>query len=82
MSLVGPYKISPDQVALYGGRHLALFTVKPGITGVCQIYGRGELTVEERSLLDAEYVRTYSIWRDVQILLASVPVIMHGRGAY
>ena len=82
MSLVGPYKISPDHVRLYGGRQLALFTVRPGITGVCQIYGRGELTVEERSLLDAEYVRTYTIWRDIQIVLASIPAVLHGRGAY
>lgn len=82
MSLVGPYKISPDQVSLYGGRHLALLTMRPGLTGVCQIYGRGELTVEERSLLDAEYVRTYSIWRDVQILVSTIPAVLHGRGAY
>jgi exopolysaccharide biosynthesis polyprenyl glycosylphosphotransferase len=82
MSLVGPYKISPDQVKLYGGRHLPLLTMRPGITGVCQIYGRGELTVEERSLLDAEYVRTYSIWRDLQILVVTVPAVLHGRGAY
>lgn len=82
MSLVGPYKISPDQLPLYKGRHVALLTVRPGITGVCQIHGRGELTIEERSLLDAEYVRTYSIWRDVQILLATVLAVLHRRGAY
>jgi exopolysaccharide production protein ExoY len=82
MSLVGPYKISPDQISLYGSRHLALFTVRPGITGVCQIHGRGELTIEERSLLDAEYVRTYSIWRDAQIVMSSIPTVLHGRGAY
>jgi len=61
MSLVGPYKIDPRQLSLYGERQLVLFTVRPGITGVCQVHGRGELTVEERSLLDAEYVRTYTI---------------------
>jgi lipopolysaccharide/colanic/teichoic acid biosynthesis glycosyltransferase len=82
MSLVGPYKIQPLQAALYGERQLILFTVRPGITGVCQIHGRGELTIEERSLLDAEYVRTYSIWRDLQILAASVPAVLRGTGAY
>ena len=82
MSLVGPYKISPDQVSLYGARQFTLLTVKPGLTGVCQVHGRGELTVEERSLLDAEYVRTYSIWRDLQILIATIPAVLHGRGAY
>lgn len=82
MSLVGPYKISPNQLSLYGGRHLPLLTMRPGLTGVCQIHGRGELTIEERALLDAEYVRTYSIWRDLQLLLATVPAVLHGRGAY
>jgi exopolysaccharide biosynthesis polyprenyl glycosylphosphotransferase len=82
MSLVGPYKIDPQQVSLYGDRQLVLFTVRPGITGVCQVHGRGELTVEERSLLDAEYVRTYTIWRDLQILLASVSAVLRGTGAY
>ncbi len=82
MSLVGPYKIDPRQASLYGDRQLALFTVRPGITGVCQIHGRGELTVEERSLLDAEYVRTYTIWRDLQILAASIPAVVRGTAAY
>ncbi len=82
MSLVGPYKIHPKQAALYGERQVVLLTVRPGITGVCQIYGRGELTIEERSLLDAEYVRTYSIWRDLQIMAASIPAVLRGTGAY
>jgi exopolysaccharide biosynthesis polyprenyl glycosylphosphotransferase len=82
MSLVGPYKIDPRQLSLYGERRLVLFTVRPGITGVCQVHGRGELTVEERSLLDAEYVRTYTIWRDLEVLLASVSAVLRGTGAY
>jgi exopolysaccharide biosynthesis polyprenyl glycosylphosphotransferase len=82
MSLVGPYKICPDQLHLYGDRRLAMFTMRPGITGVCQIRGRGELTVEERALLDTEYVRTYTIWRDLHILAQTIPAVLHGHGAY
>jgi exopolysaccharide biosynthesis polyprenyl glycosylphosphotransferase len=83
MSLVGPYKISPDQLPIYQRAYLiSPLTMRPGITGVCQIHGRGELTVEERALLDAEYVRTYTIWQDLRILLATIPAVLHGRGAY
>jgi lipopolysaccharide/colanic/teichoic acid biosynthesis glycosyltransferase len=57
-------------------------TLKPGITGMAQVHGRGELTLEERSILDAEYVRAYSLWRDVALLLATIPAALRGRGAF
>lgn len=80
MSLVGPAGIVPEELALYPGRQVALLTVRPGLTGVCQVFGRGALTLEERLLLDAEYVRTYSIWRDLQVLAATIPAVARGRG--
>lgn len=82
MSLVGPYKISPQDLQHYGTRWLSVVTLKPGITGMAQVHGRGELTMEERSILDAEYVRTYSLWRDFALLLATIPVVLRGRGAF
>ncbi len=57
-------------------------TLKPGITGMAQVHGRGELTIEERSILDAEYVRNYSLWRDVALLAATIPAAIRGRGAF
>lgn len=82
MSLVGPYKIAPRDRRHYGGRWVSVLTLKPGITGMAQVHGRGELTMEERSLLDAEYVRDYSLWRDLALLLATIPAALRGRGAF
>ncbi len=82
MSLVGPYKIAPENRHHYGDRWLSVVTLKPGITGMAQVHGRGELTIEERSILDAEYVRDYSLWHDVVLLLATIPAAMRGRGAF
>ncbi len=82
MSLVGPYKIAPQDRSHYGARWLSVVTLKPGITGMAQVHGRGELTMEERSILDAEYVRDYSLWRDLALLLATIPAALRGRGAF
>ena len=82
MSLVRPYKIAPDDRHHYGTRWLSVVTLKPGITGMAQVHGRGELTIEERSILDAEYVRAYSLWRDFAVLAASIPAAIRGRGAF
>jgi lipopolysaccharide/colanic/teichoic acid biosynthesis glycosyltransferase len=82
MSLVGPYKIAPDDRHHYGTRWLSVVTLKPGLTGMAQVHGRGELTIEERAILDAEYVRAYSLWRDVTLLAASIPAAIRGRGAF
>jgi len=82
MSMVGPYKINPDQAMLYGRRQAMVTAMKPGITGICQVTGRGELTPEERALLDADYVRNYSIWQDLVILARTLNAVARGRGAY
>lgn len=82
MSLVGPYKIAPQDRGHYGSRWLSVVALKPGITGMAQVHGRGELTLEERSILDAEYVRNYSLWGDLALLIATIPAALRGRGAY
>jgi lipopolysaccharide/colanic/teichoic acid biosynthesis glycosyltransferase len=82
MSLVGPYKIYPQDLHHYSMRWLSVVTLKPGITGMAQVHGRGELTMEERAILDAEYVRDYSLARDVALLLATIPAVLRRRGAF
>ena len=82
MSLVGPYKIYPQDLHHYSMRWLSVVTLKPGITGMAQVHGRGELTMEERAILDAEYVRDYSLARDVALLLATIPAVLGRRGAF
>jgi exopolysaccharide biosynthesis polyprenyl glycosylphosphotransferase len=82
MSLVGPRIIVPDEVRLYGKWQLNLLTVKPGITGPWQIRGRAAIPYDERVRLSMEYIRNYSIWLDLEILLRTIPAVLMGKGAY
>jgi Undecaprenyl-phosphate galactose phosphotransferase WbaP len=82
MSLVGPRMITMEEVEKYGRWGLNLHTVKPGITGLWQTSGRSELTYEERVRLDMRYIRNYTIWLDIQILIQTVPAVLMSRGAY
>jgi exopolysaccharide biosynthesis polyprenyl glycosylphosphotransferase len=82
MSLIGPRMISPEEMKNYERWGLNLLTVKPGITGLWQVSGRSDITYEERVRLDMHYIRNWSIWLDVQLLLRTVPVVLKGKGAY
>lgn len=82
MSLVGPRMITPDEAPKYGRMRMNLLTVKPGLTGLWQIKGRSEVSYDERVRLDMYYIRNYSIWLDLQILLQTIPAVLKGRGAW
>jgi lipopolysaccharide/colanic/teichoic acid biosynthesis glycosyltransferase len=81
MSLVGPRPPIPYEVAHYPAHWFARFAVKPGVTGLWQVSGRSELTLEEMIALDVEYVRRRSLATNVWILLRTVPAVVHTRGA-
>ncbi|MBA3873424.1 MAG: sugar transferase [Anaerolineae bacterium] len=82
MSIVGPRMITMEEVEKYGKWGLNLHTVKPGITGLWQVTGRSELTYEERVRLDMNYIRNYSIWKDLQIVVQTIPAVLMSKGAY
>ncbi len=82
MSLVGPRIISPPELEKYGQWALNLLTVRPGLTGLWQVSGRSDVSYEERVRLDMFYIRNYSIWLDLQLILQTIPVVFSGRGAY
>jgi lipopolysaccharide/colanic/teichoic acid biosynthesis glycosyltransferase len=82
MSLVGPRMISEGEAAHFGRWRENLFTVPPGLTGLWQVSGRSQLGYEERVQLDMHYIRSYSIWSDVEVLLRTVPAVLKGVGAY
>lgn len=81
MSLVGPRPPIPYEVDHYPPHWFGRFAVKPGLTGLWQVSGRCELTLEEMIRLDLEYARRRSVWLNVRILLKTPPVVIHGRGA-
>jgi len=82
MSLVGPRMIAPEEAPRYGKWELNLLTVKPGITGPWQVHGRSDISYDERIRLSMHYIRNYSIWLDLEILLRTVSVVLLGKGAY
>ncbi len=82
MSLVGPRPEEARIVALYNDYQRKRLAVKPGLTGPMQVAGRGELSLNERLRLELDYIDHYSLLRDIQILLQTVPAIMRKRGAF
>jgi exopolysaccharide biosynthesis polyprenyl glycosylphosphotransferase len=82
MSLVGPRPHILSEVAHYHEWHKRKFDVLPGITGLTQVSGRKNLSLDEMVRLDIYYIENWSPWLDMQILIKTVPAILVGRGAY
>ena len=82
MSLVGPRPIVHDEVKLYEEKFELYTQVLPGLTGLWQVSGRNNITYQERVNLDAYYVRNWSVWLDIYILIRTVWVVLMGVGAY
>lgn len=83
MSLVGPRPlIFPETAALEKHWHLRRLELRPGITGPWQVYGRSQSPFQEMVRFDYQYVAGWSLARDIEILLATLPAVMSGRGAY
>ncbi len=72
MSIVGPRPLYLTQMTEWNDRQKKRLLVKPGLTGLAQISGRGELTREEKLELDVKYVETASLWLDVKIILLTI----------
>lgn len=82
MSLVGPRPEEEKIVALYRDQERRRLAVKPGLTGPMQVNGRGDLKLAERLRLELDYIDNYSLARDLDILVRTVPSILRGHGAY
>lgn len=82
MSLVGPRPFLPEQMQLYGNAYKLYIRVRPGLTGLWQVSGRNSTTFMERSQWDEYYVRQWSIWLDIYILLRTIWVVIRHDGAY
>lgn len=82
MSLVGPRPYLERELERMGIHKDVIIKVKPGITGLWQVSGRNELSFEDRLKLDEFYVRNWSLWLDIYILIKTVWVVITGRGAY
>ncbi len=82
MSLVGPRPIVDDEVNHYGDTFNPYTWVRPGITGMWQVSGRSDTAYTERVHLDEYYVRNWSIWLDIYILIKTFAAVLRKEGAY
>lgn len=82
MALIGPRPALEKETDAYTLRARGRLQATPGLTGLWQVSGRADTTFEQQIDLDLSYVRAQSIWEDIRIMFATIPVVVFGRGAY
>ena len=82
MSIVGPRPLYIQQMAEWDDEQKKRLLVKPGLTGLAQISGRGELTKEEKLALDVEYVRKASLLLDFKIIFLTLWQVLTSKSIY
>ena len=82
MSLVGPRPIVPAELCHYGTEEPLFLSLKPGLTGAWQVKGRSNVGYPVRAGVELEYVRKWSLARDIEILVRTLPAVLTQRGAH
>ena len=82
MSLVGPRPIVEAELQRYGSDASYYLMVRPGMTGLWQVNGRNDLDYESRVYLDTWYVKNWSLWYDLVILIKTIRTALSSKGAY
>jgi len=80
MSLVGPRPPLAYELDIYDRWQFDRLEVRPGMTGLWQVSGRSRLSYRRMCELDVEYVRNWSLWLDLKILLKTIPVVLFNSG--
>lgn len=78
MSLVGPRPIPVSRAAVYQEWLPTLLAVKPGFTGPWVVAGKEVQSLEDEIRLDLYYIRRWTIWLDLQILLQTALRLFQG----
>jgi lipopolysaccharide/colanic/teichoic acid biosynthesis glycosyltransferase len=81
MSIVGPRPPIPSEVKRYERWQRRRLSVRPGITCTWQVSGRNDIDFEQWMALDLEYIDTWSFWRDLHIVMRTIPAVILGKGA-
>jgi exopolysaccharide production protein ExoY len=77
MSCVGPRPITADELGRYAAHAPDYLSTRPGLTGLWQVSGRSSLSYEHRIALDSTYVRNWSLWLDIVLMLKTIPAVIH-----
>lgn len=82
MSLVGPRPVVGAELEKYGDDVIYYLMVRPGMTGLWQVSGRNDVDYERRVFFDSWYVKNWSLWNDIVILIKTINVVFKRSGAY
>ena len=82
MSLVGPRPEIPEVVKYYPENYYQRLLVLPGITGLAQVSGRGEIELGKTVYYDLTYISNFSIWFDIKILFTTFFKVFKREGAF
>ena len=81
MSFVGPRPYMVNEAEKLGENRHFILKVKPGITGLWQVSGRNNLTFKQRNELEVWYIKNWSLWDDLVILVKTLKVVLGKVGA-
>ena len=81
MSIVGPRPLVIYESQLLGEYQKKRNSIRPGITGLAQVQGRLDLSLQERLYWDIKYVENYTILLDLKILIQTVVSVLSRKGA-
>jgi len=82
MAFIGPRPLYMTQAAEWDDRQRRRLEVRPGLTGLAQVSGRGGLTIEEKLEFDVRYVETEGFMTDVRIVLGTFGAILGKKDIY
>ena len=82
MSLVGPRPPVIEEVKQYNMDDKKRLDVKPGITCIWQVSGRSKIPFKEQVKMDKEYIKNQSIYKDIVLLLKTIPAVLFQKGSY
>ncbi len=82
MSIVGPRPTVPSQVTRYTPEQMGRLDARPGITGLAQVRGRATLPWSQRIAIDLEYIRDWSMMRDLGIIARTFLVVLRPADTY
>ncbi len=83
LSIVGPRPVVEEEISKYFGQKAEkILSVRPGLTGLWQVFGRSDTSYGTRIMLDEKYVDTHSFKLDCLLILKTIPAMLSNRGAY
>jgi Sugar transferases involved in lipopolysaccharide synthesis len=81
MSMVGPRPVTDRELPRYGRFLQAYLAVRPGVTGLWQVHGRGTTLFSERVEMDVAYIRKIRLLTDLKLMFQTAEVVLRRSGS-